>query len=38
MHPFACHTPINVRTKSLPLRFVWNACDAWPGQSQTETR
>jgi hypothetical protein len=38
MHPFACHTPINVRAKSLPPRFVWNAWVACPEQSQTVTR
>ena len=36
--PWAYRTPISVRTKSLPLRVVWNAWEAWPGQSQTVTR
>ncbi len=36
--PFACHTPISVRTKSRPFRLVWNARAAWPAHNQTVTR
>ena len=36
-HPLAFQMPDSVRTKSLPLRRVWNSLLAWPAHSQTPT-